>query len=946
MSADPATGPRRQRADAARRVADVASRRAGALLVRHRRPRAAPARSGHRRARLLGRFRTEVACCVPAVEGGLLLALRSGIWRFDAASGERRAGGPAALDPGRTSATTMARPTRSAASGAARSTSRARRPRPRSTASRAAGPRAWPTGITVSNGLAFSPDGRTLYWADTTAHTVYAFDFDVGGNDLSRRRVHAQFPEAPARRADRELGGRPDGAAVDSHGRYWVAMYEGARCCAWPPTAARSTRCALPVRCPTMPCFGGPDLRTLYVTSVRHRPAGRRSGARAARRLRARPARRRRGCRSTTPAGASGASRLRRASFPPTGAPGRQTPRRRRGGVRAAVPPPSYAARARRMRASPAFQSRGDQTHADPVPIAARRPSVPSKTSDGRHSFTVEAAQAMADAVRRGNGTMAQFDHPEFSGSGQWMRGGMTMVSSMSDHNLKSRVSALAEDVSAWLSKQPAQSASSSSQGRQPDSGSGRSGGSGNWWPDGLSNPASSGSQNNQRYAYFPDQRRLVVDIDGEVSVYDTQDHRIGGVSQQQSGSGSMKFQSQHGTVEHARPAARLAQQRRRPLMTRRGRGGLRGAACPGAGRRALSPESRRTRRVLPPPPSGCGWSAWLSPPACTISARPRTSATFSRGASSGCVAVPSAVTISAGRSPRWPSPHGRPWRLVACGSEMAARSASRARLAAAVGRPARNCPSRARGSRARPGRVRFQGGRQRQPVRAVGERHRAGRPHRAAGVDEVDRHRQRLRGGEAGGQSKRGAGDVLLLHWRGLRSESTRTARACRPRRSGAEHCKDRGWRERGARNAARRAASPRFVAVAARPPACAPASVACRQREKRNQPRSRLARRAAAARCAPCPRVPRRGRRRAAAARPAARAGRGEREPDRSHRLARHGAARAGDAGHRHREPGMRTRQRAGGHGARHCLADRAVGVDQRRRTPSDSVLAAFCR
>ena len=169
-----------------------------------------------------------------------------------------------------------------------------------------------------------------------------------------------------------------------------------------------------------------------------------------------------------------------------------------------------------------------------------------------RHGFGVDAVESMLDAVRRGNGSMAQFNHPDFSGPGQWMRGGMTMVSDMFDNNLKSRVAALCEDLSAWLAKQPAPSAPS-----QGDGGSGgqaasssSSGGSGHWWPAGLSNPSSSGSQNDQRYAYFPDQRRLVIDQGGEVSVYDTQDHRIGGVSQQQSGTGSMKFQSQHGTVD------------------------------------------------------------------------------------------------------------------------------------------------------------------------------------------------------------------------------------------------------------------------------------------------------------------------------------------------------------------------------------------------------------
>ena len=163
-----------------------------------------------------------------------------------------------------------------------------------------------------------------------------------------------------------------------------------------------------------------------------------------------------------------------------------------------------------------------------------------------RHGFGLGAVEAMLDAVRRGNGTMAQFSHPEFSGSGQWMRGGMTMVSDMFNNGLKSRVAALCDDLAAWASNNPPPPPPPSS----PGGGYAPWGGSGNWWPAELSNPSSSGSQNNQRYAYFPAQRRLVVDQGGEVSVYDTQGHQIGGVSQQQSGSGSMKFQSQYGSVD------------------------------------------------------------------------------------------------------------------------------------------------------------------------------------------------------------------------------------------------------------------------------------------------------------------------------------------------------------------------------------------------------------
>ena len=174
-----------------------------------------------------------------------------------------------------------------------------------------------------------------------------------------------------------------------------------------------------------------------------------------------------------------------------------------------------------------------------------------------RHGFGIDAVEAMLGALRRGSGSMAQFDHAEFSGSGQWMRGGMTMISDMSNDRLKSRVAALAADLSAWLDRRPPQAAAPREGGDQgvrsagsaADAGA-QGGSSGGWWPADLSHPASSGSQNQQRYAWFPDARRLVVDDGSEVCVYDTQGHLIEGVSQQQSGRGSMTFRSQHGTVE------------------------------------------------------------------------------------------------------------------------------------------------------------------------------------------------------------------------------------------------------------------------------------------------------------------------------------------------------------------------------------------------------------
>ncbi|MBV8620175.1 MAG: SMP-30/gluconolactonase/LRE family protein [Curvibacter sp.] len=133
----------------------------------------------------------------------------------------------------------------------------------------------------ISNGLAWSPDARTLYWADTMHHRIHAWDWDAASGALSHHRPWLQLPGKPAgfRSDDLEAasryGGRPDGAAVDAQGRYWSAQFEGGRLLCLSPTGDLVAEVPLPARCPTMPCFGGPDGRTLYVTTASHgRPQG------------------------------------------------------------------------------------------------------------------------------------------------------------------------------------------------------------------------------------------------------------------------------------------------------------------------------------------------------------------------------------------------------------------------------------------------------------------------------------------------------------------------------------------------------------------------------------------------------------------------------------------------------------------------------------------------
>ena len=131
-------------------------------------------------------------------------------------------------------------------------------------------------GAVNANGLAFSPDGRTLYWADTAAHRIGAWDFDAASGLPGAGRLFQQFPPKPPQWQPGQpgYGGRPDGAAIDSQGNYWCAMFEGGRLLQLSPAGELLREFALPVRCPTMPCFGGADLRTLYLTTASHgRPA-------------------------------------------------------------------------------------------------------------------------------------------------------------------------------------------------------------------------------------------------------------------------------------------------------------------------------------------------------------------------------------------------------------------------------------------------------------------------------------------------------------------------------------------------------------------------------------------------------------------------------------------------------------------------------------------------
>lgn len=129
---------------------------------------------------------------------------------------------------------------------------------------------AWPTNVVNSNGLAFSPDNTVLYHADTAGHKVTRYAFDTAAGTISAPHVLHQFSSD---KSAPDYGGRPDGAAVDADGNYWVALFEGGRIVKLSPAGAILEEIALPARCPTMVAFGGEDLTTLYITTAGKRPA-------------------------------------------------------------------------------------------------------------------------------------------------------------------------------------------------------------------------------------------------------------------------------------------------------------------------------------------------------------------------------------------------------------------------------------------------------------------------------------------------------------------------------------------------------------------------------------------------------------------------------------------------------------------------------------------------
>lgn len=115
-------------------------------------------------------------------------------------------------------------------------------------------------GIVLSNGMGWSPDGCSFYYADSRPGRIDAFDFDVKQGTLSNLRTFVDYAGK---------GRRPDGLTVDAEGFVWVAEIDGWRIARYAPDGRLDREVMLPIQRPTSLAFGGEDMSTLFVTSMR-----------------------------------------------------------------------------------------------------------------------------------------------------------------------------------------------------------------------------------------------------------------------------------------------------------------------------------------------------------------------------------------------------------------------------------------------------------------------------------------------------------------------------------------------------------------------------------------------------------------------------------------------------------------------------------------------------
>lgn len=209
----------------------------------------------------------DIGCVAPAKGGGYVAGLRSGIWLLDAKGAKVRqlAANPenaathrfndGRVDPrGRYFAGTLDESKAAGDAGQYRYDKR--------------GLKKVMDGVMTSNGQAFSPDGRTLYFSDTPRFVIYRFDYDADTGEATNRRVFARIEPTATDR------GRPDGAAVDVEGCYWSSLYEGSRIRRYDPDGKMMADYPVPALNTTMPAFGGADRKTLFVTTARDKKGG------------------------------------------------------------------------------------------------------------------------------------------------------------------------------------------------------------------------------------------------------------------------------------------------------------------------------------------------------------------------------------------------------------------------------------------------------------------------------------------------------------------------------------------------------------------------------------------------------------------------------------------------------------------------------------------------
>lgn len=115
------------------------------------------------------------------------------------------------------------------------------------------------TGLTISNGLGWSPDGSTFYLTDSAPHKIYAYDFEVETGTIRNRRVLVDLSDEAV---------EPDGLAIDAQGNLWSALWDGWRVVCFNPNGEKLLEVKLPVQRPTSVAFGGADLTDLYITSA------------------------------------------------------------------------------------------------------------------------------------------------------------------------------------------------------------------------------------------------------------------------------------------------------------------------------------------------------------------------------------------------------------------------------------------------------------------------------------------------------------------------------------------------------------------------------------------------------------------------------------------------------------------------------------------------------